>query len=435
MQLFSSPIPIEQLRVRIKESVLAMAGAASSGSSKQIPVYDGPPVLGHIGAATRDPLAMLSAAMHRRGDVVRIPVAIHEIILFNHPDAYERVLVRNHQNYGRGFSHKILRAIVGVGMLTAENDEWLATRRSAAPRFTPKALAEIQPIIDAHLEPWLRRWDAAAERGETRALALDFMALTSQIAWQGLFGYRMSEAEAEQFTRDFIHVQDDLFRRLRMPILPPRPSSFVQLRRIQKLARRLGRSVDAGSLASQTMTILATAPENPSNTLGWANYLLARHPDHAEVIREQLSRQPQSERLRDVLHETLRLYPGGWLYERTALADDVIAGYPVAKGSCLCFCPYTMHRNPRYWSDPEAFMPERFSKVSVRELPAHTYVPFSVGPRRCVGDGYTVELVSRILARFIARYRVILDERERGEPWPMFTLRSRTGILARLERV
>jgi cytochrome P450 len=434
MDLFSNPIPLEQLRARIKRSVSG-SPAATPSDAKPLPSYDGLPVLGHILAGSRDPIAMLMAAMRLRGDAVRIPLAIHEILLFNHPEAYERVLVRNFEAYGRGFSHKILRAVVGVGMLTAENPEWLPTRRSASNRFTPKALREMDPIIDAHLERWLGRWDAAARRGETRALALDFMALTSQIAWELLFGFRMSDAEAQQFTADFISVQDDLFRRLRMPILPPRPSSFVQLRRINRLGRRLARSPEADSLAPQTMTLLATAPENPSNTLGWANYLLASHPEHAAVIREQLRGGEQSERLNDVLHETLRLYPGGWLYERTALEDDVVAGYHVAKGSCLVFCPYTMHRNPAYWSDPEAFKPERFTGLALRELPAYTYVPFSVGPRRCVGDGYTVQMVSRILARFIARYRVILDPRERGEPWPMFTLRSRTGILARLERV
>jgi cytochrome P450 len=435
--MFSNPVLIERIQQQLERGVAAVRGvpaATRPAHAKPLPVYDGLPVLGQLIAGTRDPLAMMSAAMRQEGDAVRIPLAIHEIILFNHPDAYERVLVRNHEAYGRGFSHKILRAIVGLGMLTAENPEWLPTRRAAAPRFTPKAVRELEPIIDEHLARWMRRWDTAARSGECRALALDFMALTSQIAWDALFGFRMSDGEAEQFTADFIAVQDDLFRRLRMPILPPRPSSFVQLRRIRRLARRLGCSADAGSLESQTMTMLATAPENPSNTLGWASYLLARHPGHAEVIREQLLSGPDSERLRDVIHETLRLYPGGWLYERTALADDVVAGYHVPRGSCLVFCPYTMHRSPAYWSDPDAFVPERFANISLRELPPYTYVPFSVGPRRCVGDRYTLQLVTQILGRFVARYRVVLDERERGEPWPMFTLRSRTGILARLER-
>jgi enediyne biosynthesis protein E7 len=429
---FQNQIPIAQLERRIARALFPRADRRTSAGA-EIPVYEGPPVVGHLVDALRDPIGMCMNAMRCHGDVVRIPIALHEILLFNHPQAYEHVLVRNYADYRRGFSHKILRAVVGLGMLTAENAEWVETRRAAAPRLSAKAVAAMGPTIDAHLERWLPRWDAAAERGETRALALDFMDLTSQIAWDLLFGYAMSDAEARRFTEDFIGLQDDIFMRLRLPILPPRPASFARLRRIEALAAKLRRSPAAGSLADQTMTILATAPENPSNTLGWACYLLAKHPEHAARIRAEQST-GDSEQLTQVLHETMRLYPGGWLYERIAERDDVVAGYQVGAGSCLVFCPYTMHRNPEYWAQPERFLPERFAD-GVRGLPAYTYVPFSAGPRRCVGDRYTVRLVTQILARFVGRYRVVLDERERGEPWPMFTLRSKTGMLARLERV
>lgn len=433
--MFSNPIPFEQLQDRVKRRLETwVLGPSTPAGARPLPSHHGLPLLGQILALTRDPLTLFHDAMKQRGDAVRIPLAFYEMLLFNHPQAYEHALIRNYHNYGRGLSHKLLRAVVGLGVFTAENDEWLDNRRIAAPRFTQKALQQVDPAIDVHLERWIRRWDRAAERGETRALALDFMAMTSQIGWQALFGLSMSDDEAVQFTADFIGLQDDLFRRLRTPILPLRPISFLRAHRLQQLGRRLGRSVGASSFASQAMNMVATAPENPSNILGWATFLLARHPEHAEIIREQLGRGDQSERLRDVLHETLRLYPGGWAYERIALADDVIAGYHVPKGSHLVFCPYTMHRNPAYWSDPEAFVPERFRGISLRELPSHTYVPFSVGPRRCVGDRYAMVVITRVLARFLARYRVILDPRERGEPWPMFTLRPRTGILARLER-
>jgi cytochrome P450 len=433
--VFRNPFPVEQIRDRVARLIPSSSTAERRDDGIALPVFEGAPILGHLAAAVRDPIGLLVAAMHEHGDCVRIPVAWHEVLLFNHPDAYEQVLVRDYEGYRRGFSHKILRTIVGLGMLTAENHEWIDTRRSAAPRLTSKAVAAMEPTIEAHLVRWLVRWDLAARRRELRPLALDFMALTSQIAWDVFFGYAMSDAEAEQFTDDFISLQDDLFTRLRVPILPPRPKSLIRLRRIQALARRLGDGPRAGGLSEQVMTMLATAPENPSNALGWANYLLARHPSHADRIRAELREGGESKHLTDVLHETLRLYPGGWLYERIADRDQVVAGHHVAKNSCIVFCPYTMHRNPNYWPEPNRFMPERFADTGVRGLRPYTYVPFSAGPRRCAGDRYTIQVVSQILARFVARYRVILDPRERGEPWPMFTLRARTGILARLERV
>jgi cytochrome P450 len=437
MANFRNPFPIDQLQDRVKRLLPgARFGAQPSPvAGAPLPVHAGAPVFGHIVGAVRDPLGMCMAAMNRHGDCVRIPVAVHEVLLFNHPQAYEQVLVRDYTGYRRGFSHKILRTVVGLGMLTAENHEWIETRRAAAPRLSSSAVAKMGPIIDAHLERWLARWDLAARRAQTRPLAIDFMCLTSQIAWEVFFGYSMSDAEAEQFTADFIGLQDDMFSRLRLPILPPRLESFARLRRIEALARRLGQAPLAGTLRPQVMTVLATAPENPSNTLGWASYLLANHPRHADQIRAELGAGDESEHLRHVVHETLRLYPGGWLYERIAERDQIVAGYHVGKNSCMVFCPYTMHRNPNYWPEPLRFKPERFAGDGLRNLAPYTYVPFSAGPRRCVGERFTLQVVMQILARFVARYRVVLDPRERGQPWPMFTLRSRTGILARLERV
>ena len=131
----------------------------------------------------------------------------------------------------------------------------------------------------------------------------------------------------------------------------------------------------------------------------------------------------------------LRLYPGAWVYERIAGEDDVVAGYHVPKGTCMVFSPYATHRNAKYWPEPDHFMPERFDGNAMRELTPFTFVPFSIGPRRCVGDRYSTHIVSEILARFTARYNVHLDAEEQGETWPMFTLRPRTGILCQLERV
>lgn len=428
---FRNPIPIQQMRDRARR---ALGETTASMQGRPVPVYDGLPVLGHILHGLRSPLGLFTAAMQAHGDLVRLPLALHEVYLFNHPDAYDRLQIRNYKAYGRGFSHRILGAIAGQGMLTAENAAWVPVRRRAAPRFSPSAVEAMNPIIDGHLDRWIGHWDRAAERGERRHLALDFMSLTSQIAWHVFFDYRMDDAEAAQFVEDFVAVQQDVFLRLRVPILPPHPRALLRLRRLERFARRLRASPGAGALADQTMTVLMTAPENPSNTLGWVTWLLAQHPEHADRVRTELVG-GRSAHLRHVLLETMRLYPGGWAFERIAQEDDVVAGHHVPQGACIVLAPYTMHRNPNYWEAPDVFRPDRFAQTPLRQLRPNIYVPFGVGPRRCVGDGYTLSLVQRVLERFVARYRVVLAPEERGEPEPLFTLRSKTGIIGRLERV
>src|SRR5690606_16783185 len=102
------------------------------------------------------------------------------------------------------------------------------------------------------------------------------------------------------------------------------------------------------------------------------------------------------------------------------------------RGSDILISPYTLHRNPLFWRDPDDFSPQRFDGRSPDDLPPFTYMPFSAGPRRCIGDRYALRIVAHVLPRFLLRYRVVLDSEERGQAWPLFTLRPRTGILCRL---
>ena len=437
MQKYQPPFPVQQLQLRLERRfpILAKQRPVREVEGMPIPVYEGRPLLGHVFELMRDPLALCLDTMRTHGEMVRVPLSIHEIVFVTHPEAYERAFIRNMHAYKRGFSHKILRKIIGLGMLTAEHEEWLPTRQAAAPRLTTRSREDMLPIIHDHMDHWEQRWDRYARSGETRELVFDFMCLTSQIAFDVLYGYRMRDVEGEQFTRDFVDIQDDLFKRLRLPLIPPRPASILALRRIEALAERLRVSPHAGELAAQAMTMIATVPENPSNALGWAIYELARQPQHLERIRAELTEGESSRHIQNVIHEILRLYPGGWIYERIADEDDVVAGYHVPEGSCLVFSPFATHRNAKYWPEPDRFMPERFDGDVMRELTPFTFVPFSVGPRRCVGDRYTTHIVTEILTRFTKRYNIVLDPAEKGEMWPMFTLRSRTGILAKLERV
>lgn len=437
MNKYQTPFPVQQLQLRLERRFprLAPSRPPVELEGESIPVYEGRPLLGHVVELMSDPLALCLDTMRSHGEMVRVPLSVHEILFVTDPKAYERVFIRNLQAYKRGFSHKILRKFIGLGMITAEHEEWLPTRQAAAPRFVAKSREDMLPIIHYHVNHWEERWDAIARSGETRELVFDFMCLTSQIAWDVLYGYRMNDVEGEQFTRDFVHIQDDMFKRLRLPLKPPSVSSLLALRRIEALAERLRAGPRAGDLASQAMTMIATIPENPSNTLGWAVYELARQPQHLDRIRAELSEGDSSRHIHNVVHETLRMYPGAWVYERIAGEDDVVAGYHVPKGSCMVFSPYATHRNAKYWPEPDRFVPERFDGNAMREMTPFTFVPFSVGPRRCVGDRYSTHIVSEVLTRFTKRYNVILDPAEEGEKWPMFTLRPRTGILAKLERV
>lgn len=378
----------------------------------------------------KDVLGLFARARDEHGDMVRIPVMYNDVVLVHDADVMREVLVEQPERYGRGISHVALRGIIGDGMLTSEFAPWIEQRRAAAPAFSAAGLRPLETSAGPIIDEWLARWDE--RRGEVRPLAIDLMTLTTQIAVEHFFGARLELAEAGRFVDDFVRVQALALRRLTDPWTIDRGAARA-LARIRGLAERLADEGARPELASQAMTVLATAPENPSNVIAWTLYLLARHAEIDGRTAAAVASGDDGE-LAAVVHESLRLYPGAWSFERTALEERVVAGYHLPAGTMMMFCPYTLHRCPRRWLDPEVFRPERFAGRSLRELDPFTYMPFSAGPRRCVGDRFAIAVVMAVLRRFLPRFRVELDARERGAPWPLFTLRPRTNILGRIVR-
>lgn len=380
----------------------------------------------------KDVLGVFTRARTDHGDLVRLPVMYNDIYLVHDAEVLRDILIDHPGEYGRGISHVMLRRIVGEGMLTSETAPWIEQRRAAAPAFSTAGLRPVEGIAEEIADAWIARWDDDARRGAVRPLALDLMGLTAQVTVKHFFGAALAMDRAVQFVDDFVRVQALAFRRLTDPwALDFRAGPA--LARIRQLSTSLAAASSRPELASQAMTVLATAPENPSNTLAWTLYLLARHPEVDRQVAAAIAGGDEAY-LAAVLHESLRLYPGAWSFERTALRDRVVAGYHLPAGAMLMFSPYTLHRCPRRWPEPEVFRPERFLDRSPRDLAPFTFMPFSAGPRRCVGDRFTIAVVTAVLRKFVARFRLELDARERGEPWPMFTLRPRTNILARLVR-
>lgn len=381
-------------------------------------------------AMRRDVLGLLARAMREHGDVVRIPAMYNDVHLVNDAEVLREILVAAPASYGRGISHALLRGIVGDGLLTAEFEEWVGLRRAAAPSFSTAGLRDIEATAAGSIAAWMARWEGHARRGETRPLALDMMTLATQISAAHFFAAELRVEEAAQFVDDFLRVQVLTFRRVTAPWAID-PAAGRALARIRRLAARLVAVGPHAELHAQAMTVLAAAPENPSNTLAWTLYLLGRHPQIGRRAAEAAAAGDDSY-LAAVVHESLRLYPGAWSFDRTALEDRVVAGYHFPAGTLLLASPYTLHRCPRRWPEPEVFRPERFLDRPARALDVTTYMPFGAGPRRCIGDRFALAVVMAVLRRFLVRFRVELDPRERGAMWPMFTLRPRTNVLARL---
>jgi cytochrome P450 len=364
------------------------------------------------------------------------------------PDAVRRVLVDNQANYARTVGTlRILRPILGDGLLISEGAAWRHQRRALAPAFTPRAIDGLMPHIDHAVRDGIAALAPRAAAGPLDLFAT-FHALALEIAGRSMFSVGMDRHGPE--LRAFItsysarigrpHVFDVL-----MPPGWPAPLDFARARFRRRwipfldtvIAARAEQPTDGrgdlldllaasrhpetgapftqAELRDQVATMILAGHETTAGTLFWASYLLALYPD----IQERVAAEARAADLTDptgchadgrlpltraVIDETLRLYPAAFTVVRRAVGPDTVAGQAVRAGDILMVSPWVLHRHRRLWAEPDAFDPARFLPGS--PAPARfSYLPFGAGPRVCIGAQFALGEAVLALARLCAAFR------------------------------
>jgi cytochrome P450 len=208
----------------------------------------------------------------------------------------------------------------------------------------------------------------------------------------------------------------------------------------------IGHSFTRQQVLDESMQMLVAGHETSSNVLTWLLYLLSRDSDWLELVRKELHNVLRSEPLGTrhlpnlplttaVVQEAMRLFPPFWMIDRTAVADDRVGGFAVPAGTTIIAFIYGAHRDPSRWSRPECFVPDRF-RGSARELRnTFDYLPFGAGPRTCIGFNYAMLQMTLILSVILARYRFELTDEALVESRAMITLRPKSAIRMRFQRL
>jgi cytochrome P450 len=193
-------------------------------------------------------------------------------------------------------------------------------------------------------------------------------------------------------------------------------------------------------LRDEVLTLLLAGHETSANALAWTLHELSRHPEVQDAaaaearavagdgpVTAELSRHlPLIDR---ILRESLRLHPPAWILSRRLEADEELGGELLPKGTYVFCPPYLVHRNPRHWPDPSRFDPDRF----LQEPPAHAWIPFGDGPRRCIGEHFAMMELRIVLATWLRRARFLPGPGEVREDASV-TLRPRGGLTLRVAR-
>jgi cytochrome P450 len=431
----------------------------------------GLPFLGSLPDLGRDVLGFFTQCARQHGDVVSFRLAAWPAMLLNRPDLVEYVLVKNHQNFIKHrFFWRHVEAIFGQGLLTSEGKFWHQQRRLAAPAFAASRVNRYGDTIVQHTERMLQQW----QPGQVLNVHQEAMALTLQIAAKTLFDAETRQDVAE-VSRAIDEVMEQISVRFRRPFwVPdslPLPGNLRYRRGVRRMDQLVARIIaerqnkldDRGDLLSQLMlarneageamsarqirdeviTMLLAGHETTALTLSWTWYLLGLHPAVDMQLAEEVhtvlrGRSPTFDdvpRLRfteQVVSEALRLYPPAYAIGRQALTDCEIGGYHVRAGTTVYVSPWVMHRDPRWFDDPQAFRPERWAGSLAKELPRFAYMPFGGGARICIGNRFAMMEAVLILATVARQFRL---ERQSGrpvEPKPSITLRPGGGVWVRL---
>lgn len=415
------------------------------------------------------PLDLLTNWARRYGDVVSWRTFHIRIYLLNHPDDIETVLVSRSRSFGKGRLLQANRALFGNGLLTSEGEFWLRQRRLTQPAFHRERVAACGGTMVARAVEMLSRW----RDGEVRDIHHDMMRVTLAIAAEALFGASVEqEADRVAAALDILMDMNASSRRLfsllrRLPTAANRrfSSAISELDSIiygiigkrraagangigignDLLSILLNAQDEDGSrmtdrqLRDESLTLLLASHETTAVALSWTAYLLAQYPAVEELLHAELDavlggRPPTVEdlpRLRytdQIVRESLRLYPPVWRMGRIAQEDVAIRGYRIPKGASVLVSQWVVHRDARYFTEPERFDPGRWTEDLARSLPRFAYFPFGGGPRICIGNSFALQELALLLAVITQRFRLRLAGPEPTLPAPSITLRPKDGM-------
>lgn len=408
--------------------------------------------------ATRQP--MITGQTMRRWHMLMHPGAIRQVLRDN-PDNYPKSLV----------TKRILEPGIGASLFLAEGAEWRWQRRAAAPVFSARNLLALAPVMEAAAGMCAAR--VARLDGTVGDLYEEMVAVTFEIICNVTLsgGDAMDRSAVHKAINAYILGVGRLsiLDILGVPAWVPRPETILQPNaagNLQRVADRVvaeragrtneppdlldlliaavdpetGRKMDPRELRDNLLAFIVAGHETTALALAWSLYLLAFDPAAQDRARaeamealgeDDIARAAHLEKLpftRAVIEEAMRLYPPAAFLGRVARAEDSLAGRPVFPREAVMLPIYALHRHHMWWEEPDAFRPDRFMGTRPERF---TYIPFSDGPRICIGAGFAMMEAQIVLATLLSRFRF---ENAGHAPYPrlLVTLRPEGGVRLRV---
>ena len=438
-------------------------------------------LVGNLPEFRADRLAFFTRCARDYGDVVPLRLLGKPVLLLNRPDLIEQALVARARHFVKHFGLRLYMPILGNGLVTSEGDFWRRQRKLSAPAFQASRMPGYARAMVESTVRMCQAWASSAghdqsshRQEEVRDVNADMMRLTLEIACRTLFGADACP-DPDVVGRAMNDGLDGVAARFRHTIplpswLPTRANLRLRrsLRSLHAVVARMiesrrkdhvdrddllamllaardedGSAMTRAQLLDEVLTLFLAGHETTALALSFALYLLAQHPAAQATLQAELDevlggREPSYDDLpkltytRSVVNESMRLYPPADFLGREAVEDCDVGGIPVRRGMTLFMSQWVMHRDPRFFPDPLAFDPSRWTPAFEKALPRFAYFPFGGGPRYCIGQQFATAEAALVLATVCRQFSFAPDETFRLELNPGITLRPRDGVRVRV---
>lgn len=414
--------------------------------------------------------------LRRYGRAAHYRILNKDVVLLHDPSDIGEVLIDKAASFGKDRTQKRMKILLGEGMITSDGETHNRARRIAAPAFHRRRIERYAGQIVETAAGVSAQWRPGVEFD----IAAEMMRLALRVIARTLFDTEVT-AEIHEIN-DQVNVIMELYHYL---ITLPRAELLLnwplkKMRRFRTAKARLdqvvgqmisvrrsdanlasrgdllsmlisardeegsGLRLSADELRDQVLTIFLAGYETVANALAWTWLLLGQNPEAQVRLDAELDavlggRLPTLEDMPRlayttmVLSESMRLYPPAWAMGREALEDVSIGPYRLQKGTSVFFSQYLVQRDPRWFPEPERFIPERFTAEAKARRPRFAYFPFGGGGRQCIGESFAWMEATLSLATIAQRWRIRLVAGQKIELQPKITLRPKNGIRVTVE--
>ncbi len=431
-------------------------------------------LLGPAYYAQREPLRWIPQWLNQHGPLCRIRSPLGQATLVGAPEFARQVLVDRAGNYQqKSRSYTVLRILMGNGLVTSEGEFWRGQRKLVQPAFHRRRLDALFAMMVESVNRGVDSLKAVALSGDPVDFAPLLSQLTLDIISRAMFSSDVQSAAAD-VSRHIAILNEFALHLLRHPwlfLLPrtiPTPLSRDPVRSLKSMnqivhgiirARRqepekhddllsmlltaceeeTGRGMTDEQLRDEVMTIFVAGHETTANAMCWLIYLVSQHPEIEARLRQEIDRcwpeqglslesLGQFSYIRQVIDESLRVYPTIWSIGRRCTKEDLLGGCSIPVGMNMVVPIFYYHRNEQFWDRPEIFDPGRFAPDRRPHPDRMIYFPFGAGPRSCIGNLFALQELVILTVLFYRHFTFKVAPGFSVESEPLITLRPTNGL-------